>query len=327
MTLLPLPALRSDDTLGFLAALGVLELCTSTLRLDARLGWEGIGGGALLESRFASTTDLAGALAEVAKDLKSTDQLVPGDVNQRLIPRRLSPEARQQKKHGGREDAIDPLRTDQESVLRLVEQVRLSQDQLSQRWIAALLAQIGPPDAKGQPISPLLPTSNQMVTSVQLATYRDAVAANGMLLIEAFEGWRRYEDQGGSKVGVGALLDNRAIIRSVDHQEQRTEGHNRSVPGATWLALNSIPFFRIATCAPRALAVGWHVRPRRLTWPVWTRPLDTWAVEVLLAHPAVAAEDATDLAALGVMAICRAASSPYLKSNGVMMPPVVTPVR
>ena len=327
MTRLPLPALRSDDTLGFLAALGVLELCTATLGLDARLGWEGVGGAALLESPLATTGDLAGALAGVARELKKTDQLVPGDADRRLIPRRLSAAARQEKKQGDRDAPLDPLRTDQEGVLRIFEQVRLSQDQLSQRWIVALLDQIGPPDAKGQRISPLLPTSNQMVTSVQLGTYRDAVAGNGRLLVEAFESWRRYPDHGNSKVGVGALLDSRAIVRSVDHQDEKTEGHNRSVPGATWLAVNSIPFFRIASSSRKASAVGWQVGPRRLTWPIWTHPLDTCAVEVLLAHPSVADGNVTDLSALNVLAICKSASSPYGKSNGVMMPPSVTPIR
>ena len=189
----------------------------------------------------------------------------------------------------------------------------------------ALAAQIGRPDAKGQPIAPLLPTSNQMVTSVQLTTYRDAVAADHGLLVEACAGWRRYTDSTKSKVGMGAQLDSRAIVLSIDHQED-TEGHNRSVPGATWLALNSIPFFPLAANGLKVGAVGWRLGPRRLTWPIWTRTLDAAAVSVLLAHPATADGTTSDLAKLGVIALCRSAARPYGKSNGVMMPPVVRPI-
>ena len=87
MTALRLSALRSDDTLGFLAALGVVELLSASGIGSVKLGWnDGIGGYAVLHLDIDSVDDLAEVLVGIAQGLRDTERLTPA-TDAEMVPR------------------------------------------------------------------------------------------------------------------------------------------------------------------------------------------------------------------------------------------------
>lgn len=355
MTRLVCPALRSDDTLGFLAALGLLELCSSALRLDARLGWEGLGGAAILDVDVDDIPALADLLHALAVTMAADGRVTPAPWAQ-VVPARLSKLERDAlKAELGKE--MPPNDTLRMPATRAADHYGQAQareldpsggDPLSARWVVALVSQLAS-DAKARRIAPLLPMSNQMTAHQQLRAFRDVVVAKPNVLSEALVHWRRVGDEPKHKgIGAGAYLDSRALRDAVTTGSG--EPDNLAVPGATWLAMNAIPFFPQVGEARRGRAVGWAaVRGHgfELVWPVWTRTLDRAAVSCLLSHPAipiaVSSKDrrpssttverkvrerrARELVALGVLAICRSHRRPLSNSNGVLLPPHVEPIR
>lgn len=354
MTRLVCPALRSDDTLGFLAALGVLELCSSALGLDARLGWEGLGGAALLDIELDSIAALADRLHALVVTMSANELVTPAPWKQ-IVPARLSRSDRDALKvqFGKETPPNDTLRMPAKDAVAHYSEAQAREleapeaDPLSARWLVALVSQLAS-DAKARRIAPLLPMSNQMTAHQQLRAFRDVVVAKPDVLSEALVHWRRVGDEPKHKgIGAGAYLDSRALRDAVTTGSGETE--NAAVPGATWLALNAIPFFPQVGEARRGRAVGWpNVRKIgfELVWPVWTRTLDRAAVACLLSHPSIPSpssfkgrrpSSADDerwarehrmraLNALDVIAICRARRRPLPNSNGVLLPPHIEPV-
>jgi len=343
------PALRSDDTLGFLAALGLLELCTSALHLDARLGWEGLAGAAVLDVDVEDIDDLVLRLHASAVSMAADRRVTPAPWDQ-LVPARLSKAERDALKAepGGESPPNDTLRMPAKKAAAhyAIAQTReldvTDRDLLSARWLVALLSQLAS-DARARRIAPLLPMSNQMTAHQQMRAFLELVVAKPHVVFDALTKWRRMGDDPQHKaVGSGAYLDSRALRDAVTTGSGGTD--NAAVPGATWLALNAIPLFPQVGEARRGRAVGWSaVRGVgfELVWPVWTRPLDRLAVSCLLAHPAISALSAgrprstsdsverrlRELRALGVVAVCRARRRPLQQSNGVLLPPVIEPIR
>lgn len=358
MTHITCSALRSDDTLGFLAALGLLELCSSVLHLDARLGWEGLGGAAVLDVEVDDIPTLARLLHGVAAAMATEGRVTPARWAE-VVPARLTKLDRDaQKAELGKETPPnDPLRmpvvpTDRAAAHYAQAQAReldpWERDALSARWLSALVSQLAS-DSKARRISPLLPMSNQMTAHQQLRAFRDVVVAKPNVLTEALVHWRRGGDEPKHKgIGAGAYLDSRALRDAVTTGSG--EADNASVAGATWLAVNAIPFFPQVGQGRRGRAVGWEpVRGAgfELVWPVWTRSLDRAAVSCLLSHPAMSSaipakgrrspstwaegkakeRRAGQLDALAVIAICRSQRRPLPNSNGVLLPPRVERIR
>lgn len=351
MTRLVCPALRSDDTLGFLAALGLLELCGSALHLDARLSWEGLGGAALLDVEVDDIAALADRLHALAVTMAEEGRVTPAPWAQ-LVPARLSKLERDALKAepGNETPPNDTLRMPAgcAAVHYNAAQAReldpSERDALSARWLVALVSQLAS-DVKARRIAPVLPTSNQMTSHQQLRAFRDLVVAKPDVLYDALIYWRRLGDEPKHKgIGAGAYLDSRALRDAVTTGSGETD--NAAVPGATWLAMNAIPCFPQVGEARRGRAVGWA--PVRgvgfeLVWPIWTQALDRAAVRCLLSHPAIPAPKPTvakdhrdltfrgerrlrELRALGIVAICRARRRPLPKSNGVLLPPGIEQV-
>jgi len=344
MTRLVCPALRNDDTLGFLAALGLLELCGSALHLHPSLGWEGQGGAAVLDVEVENLDELAARLHAVAASMAAEDLVTPAPWS-KLVPARLSKLQRDALKVqlGNEMPPNDTLRMPAATAASHYREAQARElesgggDPLSARWLVALVSQLAS-DAKARRIAPLLPMSNQMTAYQQLRSFRDVVIATPVLLSEALVRWHRVGDQPKHKgIGAGAYLDSRALRDAVTTGSGETD--NLAVAGATWLALNAIPFFPQAGEARRGRAVGWAaVRGQgfELVWPVWTELLDRAAVSCLLSHPAVPAPSPSrdhrissasvnrrrrELVALGVIAVCRSARRPLPNSNGVLLPP------
>lgn len=319
MTRLVLPALRGDDTLGFLAALGLLELCDSGLHVPVRLGWQGAGGAAVLDAPYDDVDGLASAVGRLAAGLSADGRLIPGS-DASLIRPPLGTHERKAMEDPG---SLDPMRL---PVGPAIARFHSMQDteasdvaRVDARWLTALVNQVAPAkrDTSDRRLTPLYSPSGQM-TLYQL--YRDAmveVVRRPELLHEALSGWRRYP-------GSGANLDSRALVDAAE--ASRGKPSNREVPGATWLALQSVPWFTQVGDGVRGETAGW-LYPRGgalLRWPIWTPLLDPAAVRVLLSHPVVGEDAPTSAAAaLGVCAVAQAGRRALSKSAGALQPPTV----
>lgn len=339
------PALRSDDALGFLAALGVLELSTS-IGLGARLGWEGIGEAAVVEADVTDLHELVDVLHAAARDLSSKGRVIPAP-HATVLPKRLSKADREARKDTGDDLGVDPLRLRPDEAVRRYREVLEREhngDYESSRWLVSLVNQLAnQPGRANRALTPLYSPSAQM-TLYQL--FRDAltpVTEDQERLRQALEGWRREE-------GTGANLDARALRDAVVTADGQSA--NRAVLGATWLALMAVPLFPQASHGGRVDVIGWDAAAKggaALRWPIWRQPLDRTAVEVLLSHPAVVRAasqppergDASPtqrgarkrhdaalqaLAAMGVEAICVSRRRPLGKGGGALLPPSVVPV-
>jgi hypothetical protein len=163
-------------------------------------------------------------------------------------------------------------------------------------------------------LTPLYAPSGQM-TVFQL--FRDAlseVTKRSACLDEAFTGWRRFK-------GTGANLDSRALVDGA--QASGGQADNQAVPGATWLALQSLPWFAQTGDGRTAEATGW-ARGRggsALRWPIWTALLDVPAIQVVLSHPELGPTPASP--SLGIVGVCEARRRALSKSAGPLQPPVV----
>ncbi|MEX2290352.1 MAG: hypothetical protein WD794_08515 [Mycobacteriales bacterium] len=317
MTVLRLPALRSDDTLGFLAAIGTVELCSTALGWNVRLGWERLGGAALLDAPVGTVHDLAASLLGVAVKLNGEGRLVPG-VEAGLIPKALSTLERRKQSL-----ALDPLKMTPEIAVRRfagLQEGDLPGAGTDARWLAALVAQCAPaPTATAgeRRLTPLY-APRGMMTLFQL--FRDSlseVTNRPELLEQALLNWRRDE-------GTGADLDARWLRDGAAASRERKSGtDNQAVLGATWLALQSLPWFTQTGDGRLAEATGW-VRGRggsALRWPVWTALLDVPAIQVVLSHPEIGPTPASP--SLGVVGVCEARRRALSKSAGPLQPPVV----
>jgi len=334
MTLLVLEALRSDDSLGVLAALGVMELCCAELCREVRLGWRGLGGPAVVDADFADVEELSKALAAVARRWQVSGQLVPPS-NLAFVAPALSDKERSKRRvaSGGTSEPLDPMRMSfSDASIRFAAQrdAEVGGDQVGARWLAGMVNQLAfEKDEERCELTPLYARVAKQNLHQLFRHYRDCVAANPELVTEGLLAWRRVAGDS------GANLDDRALRDAASMTGGKAD--NAAVPGATWLALMSVPFFRQVGDGRRPGSVGWQKvgrvgRPRELVWPVWEQLLDRPAVEILFAHPSVVRvttrRDLTQTAtrevegerrrlrALGVVAVCAATRRPLGNSDG-----------
>lgn len=197
-------------------------------------------------------------------------------------------------------------------------------------WLTALVGQLSlaKSDAPDRRLTPLYSPSGQMTMHQLFRDTLGEVVKRPAVLVEALSGWRRVK-------GTGANLDSRALIDAAD--APRGEAANRHVPGATWLALQSAPWWTQVGDGVTGAAVGWRY-PRgggRLRYPIWTPLLSPAAVRVILTHPAVRWQEAARTAsqqaaarrsleqrrALGVCALYETQRRALSKSAGPLLPP------
>lgn len=329
MNTLVLPALRSDDPLAFLAALGIVEVLRSEVGVseaDIRLSWEGVGGPARLAVPFETVDDLIAALAAAAQSMLHDGRLVPSRMPD-IIPVILSDaERRDLATQTGIEPVFDSIRMSRaESIARFASSATASDTDL--RWLCALVDQVSLwPDQNYAHVTPLYaPVARQRLRQLYEKDLA-AVAAAPRLLREACLGWRRNPND------KGINLDRRAQRDAVT----TTSGdpQNSAVTGAEWLALQSVPWFRLGGSGSRPFAWGWDTtrsggRPRVFVWPVWEPPLDPPAVEVVLTHPAIRRAASgnpppdNDLRRLGVVAVFKAERTTLSNSDGPLGRPAI----
>ncbi len=326
MSTLMLPALRGDDPLGFLATLGVIEVLRSEVGVpegELMLRWEDMGP-ASIEAPLRDLDDLVGALVEAARRMRSEGRLVTGRVAD-LVPRTLSDKERKEvEARTGVKLPFDPIRMSRvESVARVstLGRVGVASDA---RWLCALVDQCSTfPGEQTAHVTPLYaPVGRQRMRQVY-ASKLEAVCANPELLREACEAWRRNPSD------AGVNLDRRAVRDSA--VTTNGEPGNAAVTGAEWLALQSVPWFRLGGVRDRPTAWGWVAagsrgRPRALVWPLWRPPLDPVAVEVLLTHRVVRRAglggpvNDQEARNLGLVAVLRADRAVLTNSDGPLGP-------
>lgn len=325
-----LRALRGDDPLGFLAALGVVELLRSELMIpedDLGLSWEGVGGPARLTAPLRGIDDLIAGLVEAARRMHADGRLVPARLPE-IIPAVLSDDERARiERDTGVEPPFDSIRmTRTESIARFSGARAASISDL--RWLCALVDQISTfPQEQDAHVTPLYaPVARQRLRQLY-SKELEAVVEQPQLLREACMSWRRNP---GDK---GVNLDRRAQRDSAVTTWGKPQ--NAAVTGAEWLALQSAAWFRLGGTGARPFAWGWLPtrpggRPRALVWPVWEPTLDPHALEVLITHPAVRAAargDETlasdDLRRLGVLAVLKAERATLANSDGPLGPSTV----
>jgi hypothetical protein len=264
MTVLPLPALDGHSPLGFLAALGVLELLTQHTAHPARLAWSTTTGTAELHDAHSSIDDLTDELTTIV------DSIPDGGVLP-AVEASFPPS-------GG---AMGRLRLTR---LELADYSALATDRygdIAERWLSSLVTDLSVDREQHGSISLFTAPSGQQSMRSMLKFPLEELRKNPEVMREALVAWRRY-------TGVtGEYLDHRVLHDAVDAADG--ESAERGVPGATWLALMSYPMMRTTSLGRGPITTCWQDLGRRggrrMVYPLWSTPLDVAAVQALLAHP------------------------------------------
>lgn len=292
-------ALIGTDPMGFLAALGVLRLVTTELGWPATLCWPaGPRNAAVLGGCPAGYTieEVVDAIAGIVDATKSAGRLVPGVDG--FPPWKPSNE---------KGDAVNEL--------SLLDRIGLSVT-ANQRpspfaeWLVAILSLAakdgasakagkkpnGVEDSKRDDLEDKkVKRDARNFTTAAFVTPTGTVSLGGRLdkglassdsgrIREALCGWVRTEGE------LGNYFDQRAIRDNYMGSSQK-DTPNAGVPGAAWLALMALPYLPVRTpLSGKAATVGFRRtrgKPTRMVWPVWSRPLTSETVGVLLDHPAL----------------------------------------
>jgi hypothetical protein len=298
MITIRLPALHADNALGFLAAVGTLRLIAEDLGdREARLGWpDGPYEGAALDSRFSTVEELVVAIDSIVSAMNDAGQLLPGVTG--FPPR-------------GESSGSDPTSRFSIADGRGMAASALSNPGLA-TWCQAVVGLVPPIDRKTSEVGSL--ERNRFLRAGPGTVWVPRTLAsvlsltNPRTLVEAFNGWQRHQGF------IGAYLDHRADVDKAIGQAKKPPA-KRGVPGATFLALMSLPLFPVRSSGPfLAETVGWsstRVAKKGFLWPVWEAMLDIASVTALVDHPEVSRtvlnprQDMSRLRALGLTAVFR----------------------
>lgn len=298
MNQLVLRALRGDNPLAFLAALGVARLAHEDCGRETRLGWaHGPRNGAAIEVDGVSTVDeLADLLFGVVAAMQRDDHLIPniGD----FPPRKEGDSGR------------DPLRTLGRVELRyLAAGCRF--DDARGRWVAGTLAVGGDPEHdRFDKSSALLTPTGQTTVDRYLRSNRNAVR-DAADVRSALVAWRRRNDD-----NPAVYLDPSAMRGVGTTNESKTK--NYTDPTGVWLALMSLPLFPVVGRGNGSTSTTNWTRKKRASvfaWPTWTPVLPVSAIGPLLSHPSVTRPN-DRCAALGISAVFESVRQPGTNAEG-----------
>jgi hypothetical protein len=277
MTLLTPPALRGNDPLAFLAAVGLLALAEQMPDVlgALRLGWRRSRvPQAALETTACTIEELGDRLQRAFQRLIDSKGVIAG------VPVEFPPE-----KKGSR--GSDPMRMDHAQLselrARALDAWRHGEPWLS-RWLSALVAPMAWNPKGFAEVSPFYAPSGQMSLRGLFTGALRGVEELGSPC-DALTGWRRVSY-------TAANLEGRAIRSAAVGTDG--EPANQGAPSPTWLALTAIRMFPIADDGTTASATGWlrlalypgYTR-RSLIWPIWDELLDAPATRAMLSHPAL----------------------------------------
>lgn len=318
----PLPALDGRDPLGFLAALGVLRLITGP-HPAARLAFSPATGTAILRSPLAG-------IGEITAELHAAVSRVPdGSVLEGTglgFPLRKA--TRQQARETGTTQK-DPMRVPRGTYPgRLRTAVARSCQPAALVWLDALVTDLAVDSTGRAAVTPFNAPSGQQSLWTFFEKPLAAVRDNPGYLTQALTGWRRVPGF------TGEYLDHRVLSSAADSPSGKST--EAGVPGATWLAIQALPLFRLTGDGTHVQSTLWHriAKQQIMIWPLWHQPLDLAAVRVLLEHPvlrpshhvngAVELKPGTrqKLEALRVFTVCGAQRVPIdgRKSAGALTP-------
>jgi hypothetical protein len=323
-----LPALQGGNTLGFLAALGVVQLCANFLGdRSAVLGWpHGPSGPAVIGTTLAETVeDLAEQLSAAADRLKAPNLLIEGVAFPAGVAG-IAPKKKEAASLSDGPDAIgekvsDPIRGYSFELGR-VAAVNAEGQPEYQRWLSSVLALDEPITAEKRngslPVSPFAARGPGTVMLARTLSKLQTSAAQPTKLLEALTFWVREDS-------IAGYIDPRAK-RNASYQASKKDHDNYGVSAAAWLAMMSIPFFpALSVNSDVAIAPGWTRPPRRQSvfrWPVWSHELSGSAIAVLLGHPTLLLADETRdnarLISLGVTGVFESERSVEGNNDGPM---------
>lgn len=289
-------ALRGDDYLGFLAALGVVSLAEHKLIQPVRLAWELQGHTPVAvfypessSSGFSGLADLQKQVYDAFKSIHNKAELIPGtptdpntgqpDKFPLPVPGKTKPEWQKY---------YDPMRMPATYAAawyaKAAEAWKNESSQLP-RWLLALLSQVSTEqDGSTVMLTPFY-------TRLAKLSMRGSMFENTIQAVQevggpkdAFDRWKRLTDY------YGANLDGRAKRGSAYTTDGNTA--NAGAPSPTWLAMMALPFFPIADGRADLEAVGWQrvklypgYTNRSLIWPVWKEPATGAGIRALLSRP------------------------------------------
>jgi hypothetical protein len=266
MTGLPLPALDGRTPLGFLAALGVLRLITEHTGHPARLAWSPQEATAVLHGAQPDIDTLVADLTTIVTSIPDGGVL---------------PETSASFPPPG--EAPDKLRLTRPALTAYASHVADVDGAAGERWLGSLVTDLSVDKDSRIDISLYTAPSGKQSMRTMLDKPLALIRNNPALLREALVAWRRYP-------GVtGEYLDHRVLFDAVDAPDGKPA--ERGVPGATWLALMSYPLLRTTAVDGQPISTCWQNlgrAGRRMVYPLWSEPLDTVAVQVLLSHPVLA---------------------------------------
>lgn len=305
---LQLPALRSDNPLGFLAALGVLNLTTALLDHPPRLSWHGPAAPAVLHTHTPVThTTLADLLTTQLPPKANKSEPEPEPLPQ--APGLLSIK----RSDGGPLDGLRMPIRDALARLRTYADAERIETTATARWFTALVNQLATesPSQDGAAktkrtdaprytrTTPLFGRSGQMTLAGTWTDSIKAIQGNPGQILTALTGWQRVEGFTSANLDPNDLGDA--------HMVTTAKPARQGVPGATWLALHGLLTTRLTGDGRRDQTTSWYntAGETGLIWPAWQPALTTTATTVLLEHPLLRTTrpDPTKLRNLGVTAI------------------------
>ncbi|MEU4347003.1 hypothetical protein [Streptomyces sp. NPDC023838] len=313
---LELPALVSNSPLGFLAALGILQLTDPILGQPARLSWRGPDAPAVFHTHQPLTH-------QTLADLLSAQ--LPDDPAKEPLP--LAPRILSLPRTGPSDALRMPIDTALHH-LRSLAQAEREHRTPTAHWFTALVNQLSiaateknpgntRPTHGKQPAlytssTPLFGRGGQMTLANNWIKAAEECRKDPTHLLAALTAWRRVDGY------AGANLDHHSTGDA--HMVSQGKPTQQGVPGATWLALHGFATFRLTGDTTYAQTTSWdRTAPNgALTWPIWQSPLTTTSITTLLEHPLVRTPnpDPAKLRNLAVTAIYSAPRTRLPQADG-----------
>jgi hypothetical protein len=269
--LVEIPALDGRSPLGFLAALGLLNILSQVSGPPPALSFSDSDGSAIIQSSHAS-------LDEITEKLESIVALAEKETAIAGIDARFPLRAG---------SGADPMRRDRDSYRDLAAEIACIDPRAAEHWLPHLATDLAVDRQGRAELTPLNAPSGKQNLRTFFAKPLEEVRANPARLREALAGWRRMEGF------TGEYFDHRVINSAADDALGRSV--ESGVPGATWLATMALPLLRVTGDGQNVAATMWHRTQRRfvMIWPLWRQPLDSLGVQVLIEHPCLIPVDST----------------------------------
>lgn len=307
-----IPALDGRNPLGFLAALGLLNVLNEAGAQSAALSFSDSSGAAIVRSSHASLDEITEKLESVVASAAKETSIVGIDAH---FPLRAG-------------SGADPMRRHRDSYRELASEIARIDPRAVEHWLPHLVTDLAVDQQGRAELTPFNAPSGKQNLRTFFAKPLEEVRANPGRLGEALAGWRRVEGF------TGEYFDHHVINSAADDPLGRSV--ESGVPGATWLATMALPLLRVTGDGQNVAATLWHRTRRRfvMIWPLWRQPLDSLGVQALIEHPCLIPVDSTPAVrrtgwpVLGIFGVYGAERQriPSRKFAGVLAPIAVSAI-